>query len=157
MDKAETKWDIRPEVAREWGPTFDKLLRMHNTQDVKTIMTSLRPGSKSEPHEDNKMPIGELKNWVKPKFTPSIWKKYLCKARYLKEEKLYNKRFHALFGEELDNHAEGCTTPSTAEEGTTSFVGGICRRTSFEPDAGITRAQFIDRIMQEIRDGDKEV
>ena len=157
VDKAETKWDIRPEVAREWGPTFDKLLTMHNTQDVKTITTSLWPGSKSYEHEDNKLPINELKNWVKPKFTPSIWKKYLCKERYLKEQKMYKKRYVALFGEQSDNHAKQWNNPSTTEEGTVSFVGGICQRTSFEPESGITRAQFIDRIMEEIRDGDKEV
>ena len=133
VDKAETKWDIRPEVAREWGPTFDKLLSMHHTQDVKTIMTSLRPGSKSEQHEDNKMPIKELKNWVKPKFTPSIWKKYLCNEQYLKDKEMGNKNFEALFGEDSDSYSVDLTR------------------------VGITRVEFIDGIMEEIRNGDKEV
>ena len=138
--KAESEWDIRPEVAREWGPTFDNFLRLYNTQDLKTIMISLRPGENEkrctvyEKHRrENKLPISELKNWMKPKFKPSIWKKYLCKEQYLRDKEMGNKKFDALFGEGTDNSSVDLTR------------------------VGITRVEFIDGIMEEIRNGDKEV
>ena len=70
---------------------------------------------------------------MKPKFKPSIWKKYLCYEQYLKDKEMGNMRFDALFGEDSDSYSVDLTR------------------------VGITRVEFIDGIMEEIRNGDKEV
>ena len=133
LTHAEDQWDIRSEVAKEWGPTFDKLLSLHNTQDLKTIIKSQMPGSKVQPRTDNRLPISELKDWMKPKFEPPIWKKCLWPEQYEKEKKLGHKVYSDLFGKP------------------TSKRGSLFDAENF------TRTQFIDGIMEEIRYGDKEV
>ena len=133
LTNAEVQWDIRSEVVKEWGPTFDKLLSLHNTQDLKTIINSQMPGRTVQPHTDNTLPISELKDWMKPKFEPSIWKKCLWPDQYTKEKELGTKVFSELFGK-----------PSN-------------KRGSFFDDEYFTRTRFIDGIMEEIRYGDKEV
>ena len=70
---------------------------------------------------------------MKPKFKPSIWKKYLCHEQYLKDKEMGNKEFASLFG-----------------EGSNSYPVDIAT-------AAITQSEFIDGIMEEIRNGDKEV
>jgi len=41
LEKAENEWCIRPAVAREWGPTFDRLLGLYNTQDMRRMIQTL--------------------------------------------------------------------------------------------------------------------
>ena len=134
LKNAEDQWGIRSEVARVWGPTFDKLLELYNTHDLKTIMSRLKPGNKDQYRLDKKLPISELKSWMTPEFEPSIWKKYVCKKTYEHEEKMGQNKFTALFGEQAD--------------------GPTGRK-----DDGMTKDQFISGIMEEIRSkaGDKEV
>ena len=127
--RAETQWDIRPEVAQEWEPTFEQFLKFYNTQDMNTIITTLRPGKTEQKRTDNKLPISELRNWMKPKFKPPTWKKLFCNAQYVREKEINEEEFETLFG--------------GAEEAAN--------------DTRITRAQFIDRIMEELRDGNKNV
>ena len=124
--KAEGEWDIRPEVAQEWEPTFDRLLQFYNTQDMKTIITRSKPQIDVR---NDKLPIKELRKWIKPKFKPPTWKKIFCQSQYRKEEEGAKQEFEELFG--------------GAEEAA--------------KDKRITRAQFIDKIMEELRGGKKDV
>ena len=135
LKKAEVEWDIRSEVENEWGPTFDKLLGLYNTHDLKTIMRSLKPGTKGQRRPDDRLPISELKSWMKPKFEPSSWKYYLCKEQYQQEERMGRKEFTALFGEHSDSSASQKDNDKRS----------------------MTKDQFINGIMDEIRYGDKEV
>jgi hypothetical protein len=126
---AEQQWDIRAEVAQEWEPTFDRLLTFYNTQDINTIVSTFGKNEVFQTNKNDKLPIKELRKWIKPKFEPPTWKKLFCHSQY-KKDKLFNiGEFESLFGgtEEAEN------------------------------DALITRVQFIDRIMEELRDGNKNV
>ena len=126
---AEIQWDIRAEVAQEWEPTFDRLLTFYNTQDINTIIPTLWKNERLQTNENDKLPIKELRKWIKPKFEPPTWKKLFCHSEY-KKDKLFNiGAFETLFGGKEDA----------------------------ENDILITRAQFIDRIMEELRDGNKNV
>ena len=126
---AEEQWDIRAEVAQEWEPTFDRLLTLYNTQDINTVIGTFWHTEDSQTNKNDKLPIKELRKWIKPKFEPPTLEKLFCHSKY-KKDKLHNiETFETLLG--------------GAEES--------------EKDTLITRKQFIDRIMEELRDGNKTV
>ena len=126
---AEQQWDIRAEVAKEWGPTFDRLLSFYNTQDITSIITTFMRNTVSEMNTNDKLPIKELRKWIKPKFEPPTWKKLFRHSEYKRHKRSNVGKFESLFG-------------------------GIVEA---ENNTFITRAQFIDRIMEELRDGNKNV
>ena len=124
LKEAENDWCIRNGALREWGPTFDKLLQLYNTQDMNTIVHAFK-NNEEQCRNDEKLSIKQLKNWMKPEFQPPTWMKIFCYEKYkdiLKKNQL-----------ELQSLLADC--------------GGET----------INKAEFIDRIMQELREGNSEV
>lgn len=76
---------------------------------------------------DERLSISQLKNWMKPKFQPPTWMKCFCHEKYMDIKATNQLEFQSL------------------------FVG-----TNLSDDA-ITKVEFIDRIMKELRDGNNKV
>ena len=71
--------------------------------------------------------IKQLKNWMKPKFEPPTWMNMFCHEKYMKIKESNKSKLHALLSH-------------------TNSSNGM-----------ITRVEFINWIMQELRKGNSEV
>ena len=125
-------WGIKPGVEQEWGNTFDKLVNYHNmpNDNLKGTIKSIfsRHNDLEERGKRNEILEEEMRNWIEPRLKPQLWKKYLWSSRYEKEKILCNFKFEALFGTE------------------------DCRG-----NGPITKEKFICGIINELREGNKEV
>ena len=119
-------------MVQEWGKTFDTLLTYHNTQDWRTdlrvMLKSISGNGTSNSNNYEEISVEELTNWMKPRLEPSLWKQYLWPTQYEKEEAQYNAQYEALLGTEKDDK---------------------------ENKRGISKEQFIDGIIREIREGNE--
>ena len=129
IKRAEENWCIRQGVVDEWGPVFDRFLQLYNVQDINTILNAFR-NNDDHSNKENRLSLDELKNWMYPKFQPPTWKKVLFPDEYKKQEKINQIEFQALF------------RSISKSDGPTNKV---------------EKAEFIERIMEELRDGDQKV
>ena len=125
-------WGIKPEVEKEWGNTFDKLVEYHNmpNEDLKetTKMIFSRRNNNNELRKNNEILEEEMRNWMKPRLKPQLWKKCLWRSQYKKEKDNYNSEFETLFG------TEDCWGSGP-----------------------ITKEKFINGVIKELREGNKKV
>ena len=119
----EDRWCIRQGVVEEWGPTFEKFLRLYNTQDINTVVHTLRNNDKQQ-SKDKRLSVSELKNWMQPKSKPPLWKKMFLPDQYEKEKGINQLEFQNLI-------------PLGSND-------------------KVDKAEFINRIMKELRHGDKK-
>ena len=75
LKKAEDHWNIRQGVANAWSPTFDKLLSLYNTQDIRTVINTFTRNDNHNYRNDNRISMEELGRWFHPKLNPPYWKK----------------------------------------------------------------------------------
>ena len=126
LKKAENHWNIRQGIAKDWSPTFDKLLNLYNTQDIRTVINTFT-GSKHHPHRnDNRISVEELERWFRPKLSPPYWKKIFMPLAYKQEKQLNQKEFELL---------PKALKPNESED-------------------KVTQEEFIDGIMTELRKGE---
>ena len=67
---------------------------------------------------------------MKPRLEPKLWKKYIWKSQYEKEKDQYKYEYETLLGAKNGGNEKGCA---------------------------ISKQQFIDGVIKEIRDGNQEV
>ena len=139
----EEKWGVSKEIKNEWSGTFEKLLKYHNTQDLRTLSMSIfwnKPTGNEDLHKNDALDAKELENWMVPRLEPSLWKYYLWPEGYKKEELHYEAVKKALFSTEMDDieiNRLNSDIPSTQR--------------------GISKDNFLKGIVKELRDGNKEV
>ena len=139
----ESKWGIFQGVKNEWEKTFEKLLEYHNTQDLKTISTSIfrnKPTLNDELHKTDALGVKELDNWMVPRLKPPLWKKYLCLKRYEQESLHYDAVKTSLFETESGTTETNLARPETAST-----------------QKGIDKQKFLNGIIKQLRKGNKEV
>ena len=124
-------WDIQPGVEQEWGHTFVKLVNYHNlpNENMKDTVKTIFGRVDHEARKGKKEILEkEMRNWIQPRLKPRLWKKYLWPTQYEMEKKSYNFKFETLFGSK-----------------------------EFRCDGPISKDQFINGIINELRDGNTEV
>ena len=131
LEEVEKLWGIQPGVEQEWGHTFDKLVNYHNlpNENMKdTVKTIFRRVDPEARNGKKEILEEEMRNWIQPRLKPRLWKKYLWPTQYEKEKKSYDFKFDKIFG------------------------SNECRS-----NGPISKDQFINGIINELRDGNTEV
>ena len=126
LKKAEDHWNIRQGVADAWSKTFDKLLGLYNTQDIRTVINTFTMSENGQHRKDNRISMEELKRWFHPKLNPPYWKKIFMPSEYEREKQINQTDFEFL-------------------------------SKALKPDElgdKVTKAEFIDGIMTELRKGE---
>ena len=130
----ERLWGIQAGVEEEWGHTFDKLVTYHNlpNESLKDTVKMIWAGKTELKERSKKSEINEkeMRNWIKPRLKPWIWKKYLWPSQYEREQKLHKFTFESLFGSE---------------------------EFQIESDGPISKDQFMNGIINELREKNTEV
>ena len=133
LKEAESDWCIRQGVANAWSETFDKLLSLHNTQDIRKVFDTFTQNKnkdqKDEDREEGRMSVSELGNWLNTKAKPPTWKKIFRPKLYQEEKEVNKTKFEFL----LD-----ATKPDRSQD-------------------GLNKSEFIDLIMKELREGENNV
>ena len=126
LKKAENHWHIRQGIAKDWSPTFDKLLNLYNTQDIRTVINTFTRSKYHLHRNDNRISVEELERWFHPKLNPPYWKKIFMPLAYKQEKQLNQKELGFL---------PKALKPNESED-------------------KVTQEEFIDGIMTELRKGE---
>ena len=139
LKEAEINWCVRRGVENAWSSTFDKLLSLYNTQDIRKVLDTFTRTKEHQSRPDKRISVNELKNWMQPNIKPSFWKK-VCMPDLYKKEKERNKiEFESLLKTTID----GSKYKS--------------KRMADGKKDMVDKEEFIDRIMEELQNGDKIV
>ena len=132
LKEAEVDLCIRQGVVKAWSTTFDQLLSLHNTQDIRRVIdtfTQNENDQKDEDLEEGRLSVTELGNWLNTKAKPPTWKKIFRPKLYQKEKEINKTKFEFLL-------------KATNEDKSKDKVN---------------KSEFIDRIMKELREGENNV
>ena len=135
LKEAEGDLCIRQGVVKAWSPTFDQLLSLYNTQDIKTVIDTFTQNESDQEkgrrsiREEGRMSVTELGNWLNTKAKPPSWKKIFKPKLYQKEKEINKTKFEFLLE---------ATKPDKSQD-------------------KINKSEFIDRIMKELREGENNV
>ena len=132
LKEAEGDLCIRQGVVKAWSSTFDQLLSLHNTQDIRRVINTFTQNEndqKDEDREEGRMSVTELGNWLNTKAKPPTWKKIFRPMLYQKEKEINKTKFEFLL-------------EATKED---------------KSQDKVNKSEFIDRIMKELREGENNV